>query len=132
MRDGLIVGLLMWMASPALANEAKGERWQTLWEKQAAQTATWEGAAYEQRLIASHNAFWPSLYAKCSAAAIEGGIDEFNAVAVIDAEGKVIEFVISSNNQELNCFSKEMVGRKYPAPPVAPFHEGFTITLTKH
>lgn len=131
MRDGLIVGLLMWMASPALANEAKGERWQMLWEKQAKQTATWEGAAYEQRLIASHNAFWPSLYAKCSGAAMEAGVEEFNAVAVIDAEGKVIEFVIFSNNQALKCFSWEMVGRRYPAPPVAPFHEGFTITLTK-
>lgn len=124
--------LLALMASPAVSGEAKSERWKTLWDKQAAQTATWEGASYEQRLIATHNTFWPNVYAQCAGKAKSAGIDEFSAVAVIDAEGKITEFVILSDNPALKCFSEDMVGRRYPAPPVAPFHEGFTVTLGKH
>ena len=124
--------LLALMASPAVSGEAKSERWKTLWDKQAAQTATWEGASYEQRLIATHNTFWANVYAQCAGKAKSAGIDEFSAVAVIDAEGKITEFVILSDNPALKCFSEDMVGRRYPAPPVAPFHEGFTVTLGKH
>lgn len=131
MRKELLMALLALLAFPALASEAKSERWKTLWGKQSAQTATWQGASYEQRLIATHNRFWPSVYTKCARTAQSAGIGEFSAVAVIDAEGKIAEFVIFPDNPALKCFSEGMVGRRYPAPPVAPFHEGFTITLGK-
>ena len=125
------MALLALLASPALAGKATSERWKMLWDKQAAQTATWEGASYEQRLIATHNTFWANVYAKCARTAKSAGMDEFSAVAVIDAEGKITEFVIFPDNPALKCFSDDMVGRRYPAPPVAPFHEGFTVTLGK-
>lgn len=131
MRKALLMALLALLASPAVAGEAKSERWKTLWDKQAVQTATWEGASYEQRLITTHNTFWSSVYAKCARTAKSAGIDDFSAVAVIDAEGKITEFVIFPDNPALRCFSEDMVGRRYPAPPVAPFHEGFSVTLGK-
>jgi hypothetical protein len=131
MRGMLIAGLSLSFALPAVGNDTKSERWEYLWEKQALQTATWAGASYEQRLIASHNTFWPGVHAKCGEAARRAGVRTFKAVAVIDAKGNVSEFVIFSKEKALSCFAKEMVGKKYPAPPTAPFHEGFQITLGK-
>lgn len=129
MRATLIAGIFLSFAFPVFGSSDQSERWESLWEKQAAQTASWSGASYEQRLIASHNTFWPGLYAKCAGAAKRAGIKAFKAVAVIDAKGNVSEFVVFSKDKALNCFVEEMVGKQYPAPPVAPFHEGFEITL---
>jgi hypothetical protein len=131
MRAMLLAGLSLSLALPAIGNDTKSVRWEHLWEKQALQTATWAGASYEQRLIASHNTFWPGVYAKCGEGARRAGVRAFRAVAVIDAKGNVSEFVVFSTDKALRCFAEEMVGKKYPAPPIAPFHEGFEITLGK-
>ncbi|MCH6483079.1 hypothetical protein MMG85_05820 [Pseudoxanthomonas sp. LH2527] len=131
MRTTLIAGIFLPFAFPASGSNDQSERWESLWEKQAAETATWSGASYEQRLIASHNRFWRGLYAKCAGVARRAGIEAFKAVAVIDAKGNVSEFVVFSKDKALNCFVEEMVGKQYPVPPVAPFHEGFEITLAQ-
>jgi hypothetical protein len=129
MRAVLIAGLSLSFALPALGNDAQSERWEYLWEQQALQTATWAGASYERRLIVTHNTFWPAIHAKCGAPARLAGVQAFKAVAVIDANGEVSEFVVFSKDKALRCFVEEMVGKKYPAPPFAPFHEGFQMTV---
>ena len=61
---------------------------------------------------------------------MKAGIATFRAVAVIDATGRVSEFLPMPNSPHLKCFTNNMVGKQYPAPPVSPFYELFEISLT--
>ena len=130
MRVIFIFALLGLLPASVAATDASTYRWQVLWDKQASLTATVSGARYERQLISVHNSFWADVYDKCSAEAIKAQIYEFRAVAVIDKNGQVTDFVLMPNDNSLHCFVKEMVGRKYPAPPVAPFYEGFTLKMS--
>ena len=54
-------------------------------------------------------------------------VQAFAAIAVIDSSGTINEFLPMPNSAHLRCFTTEMVGRKYPKPPVSPFYERFRI-----
>ncbi len=130
MRFILNLALLGLLPVPVVATDTATHDWKTLWDKQASLTATPSGASYERKLISVHNSFWADVYEKCSAAATKAQIYEFSAVAVIDKSGKVADFILMPNDDNLDCFTSQMVGRKYPPPPVAPFYEGFRIKLS--
>ncbi|TZF87784.1 hypothetical protein [Cognatilysobacter lacus] len=80
-------------------------------------------------MLPIHNAFWAGVVDVCGPQMRAAGIEKFQAVAVISADGTVTEYLPDSSAPPLRCFSKQMVGRKYPAPPQAPFYERYTVSL---
>ena len=131
MRHILVCMLFVLPSSLALAGaDAYSERWQRLSNEHYRQIRSPEGQEYERRLVAVHNTFWASVTQRCTEGAVKAGIATFRAVAVIDATGRVSEFLPMPNSPHLKCFTNNMVGKQYPAPPVSPFYELFEISLT--
>lgn len=131
MRLILVYMLLVLPSSLALAgDQSYSERWQRLSNEHYRQIGSPEGQKYEHRLVAAHNTFWASVAQRCTEGAIKGGVTSFRAVAVVNATGRVTEFLPMPDNPHLKCFTINMVGKRYPAPPVSPFYELFEISLT--
>jgi hypothetical protein len=105
------------------------DRWHKLAAEGERLTSTFQGIAWEQRMLPVHNSFWPDVYRACAPQARQANIESFRAVAVIDDDGIVKEYLVNPNTQNLACFSKQMVGRKYPAPPSSPFYEVYTVKV---
>ena len=105
------------------------------WERMSAEhdrlISTPAGKDYEERLIAVHNMFWRDVYAQCIADARKEGVAVFRAIAVIDSAGNVTQFLTMPNSTHFSCFTKSMVGKRYPKPPTVPFHERFRIYITR-
>ena len=103
------------------------------WHQLAAEahrlTSTFRGVAWEQQMLPIHNKFWPEIIAACSPQAKAAGITSFQAVAAISSTGVVTEYLPNPRSPALECFSTQMVGRKYPAPPESPFYELYTVNL---
>ena len=114
-----------WVISPARAQD----RWHELADKAHKLTSTAAGLEWEQKMLPVHNAFWASIIEKCAPAARAAGVIDFQAVAVISADGTVSEYLLNSQAPSLQCFSSQMVGRQYPAPPQAPFYEYYITSL---
>lgn len=91
--------------------------------------ATAAGAAYEAELLPVHKSFWSEVYLACLDEAGKTGLEQFLAIAVIDQDGKVRDFLPMPDNPHLECFTEWMVGKKYPPPPEAPFYQRFRIGL---
>ncbi|WP_129588391.1 hypothetical protein [Solilutibacter silvestris] len=105
------------------------DRWHQLAAESDRLTATFRGKFWEHEMLPIHNEFWPKIFAACAPQAKTAGITNFKAVAVINKDGVVTEYLPSSNSPALKCFSEQMVGRKYPTPPESPFYEVYTINL---
>lgn len=105
------------------------DRWTQLEKEGHRLTSTAEGQAWESSMLPVHNSFWPQVYEACSSQAKLLQIQKFSAVAVINDTGKIIEFLVMPKNALTECFSKQMVGRIYPAPPSSPYYEVYTINL---
>ena len=80
-------------------------------------------------MLPVHNKFWSQIAKLCAPRAKAAGIRQFKAVATIGSSGEVTEYLINPEDPALECFSEQMVGRKYPPPPEAPFYEVYTVTL---
>jgi outer membrane murein-binding lipoprotein Lpp len=106
------------------------DRWHQLASKADELTSTFRGVAWEQKMLPVHNAFWPQVVSACSSQAQAAGITSFKAVAAISSAGVITEYLPDPNSRALECFSKQMVGRKYPAPPESPFFELYTVNLS--
>ncbi|NIK40547.1 hypothetical protein FHY12_002872 [Xanthomonas arboricola] len=106
------------------------DRWQQLASEAHRLTSTFRGVAWEQRMLPAHNSFWPDIVAACSPQAKAAGITSFQAVAAISSTGVVTDYLPNPQSPALDCFSKQMVGRKYPAPPESPFYEFYTVNLS--
>lgn len=106
------------------------DRWHQLEAESNRLTATFRGAIWERRMLSAHNVFWPQIYQACAAEPRKDGIESFRAIAVINSKGFVTEFLVNPENKALACFTRHMVGRKYPAPPKAPFYEVYTVNLS--
>ncbi|MDE2149413.1 MAG: hypothetical protein KGJ55_06190, partial [Gammaproteobacteria bacterium] len=104
-------------------------RWQHLAAEAHQLTSTSSGMAWEQQMIQTHNAFWAQIVKACEPEAKAASITSFNAIASIDSSGGVTEFLTNPESPALQCFSKQMIGRKYPSPPESPFYEFYTIDL---
>ena len=89
--------------------------------------ATEAGRDYERRLIEVHNTFWRFVYERCIEGVRKESLESFRAIAVVDGNGVVTKFLTLPKSENLACFTKEMVGRRYPAPPTASFYERFVI-----
>lgn len=126
----MLHGLLSVAVAACFISQAvASDRWTKLAEESERLTSTPSGRAWEHQMLSAHTQFWPDVYKECSAQAAESGIKRFSAIAVIDSSGMAKEFLISPDSPHLDCFSRSMVGRKYPAPPSAPFYELFKINL---
>ena len=95
------------------------------------QIKTPEGHAYEQELVKAHNKFWRDVHDKCVEAAREEDIASFHSIIVINSAGEVTEFLPLPQSANFQCFVTNMVGKKYPAPPHAPFYEVLNVHLSK-
>lgn len=129
----LIIGILILTLSiSALAVTAEGytKEWNRMSAEHERLIATPAGQGYERQLVDVHNTFWRSIYVQCSPSAKKEGVTSFRAIAVIDRQGAVKQFLPMPNRQNFSCFSERMVGKRYPPPPTAPFYERFTINLT--
>jgi hypothetical protein len=90
-----------------------------------------EGVAYEHELIAVHNVFWPDVTRKCRSEAQNEPVERFSAIAVIDRDGTITEFLPTPNSPHFRCYTTEMVGRHYPKPPISPFYERYQIVIRR-
>jgi hypothetical protein len=132
MRRMIAIMILGTLSASALGVEGYSERWERVSAKHDLLIATDEGAAYERKLVSVHNSFWRDVYAACNAQGRREGVKFFRAIAVVDEAGTVTEFLPNPNSPHFRCFVEQMVGRNYPAPPVAPFYERFKITFPDH
>jgi hypothetical protein len=129
MRGLLALAFLGVVSGCASSGDAYSNRWDGLAKQHFRLIATAEGAAWEQAFLPVHNAFWRDVYASCAGQAASSGLTSFRAIAVVDKTGIVTEFLTMPNSRHLGCFSAQMVGRQYPAPPTAPFYEVFEVSL---
>ena len=105
------------------------DEWQKLVAEGNRQTSTREGKMWEYRMLPVHNGFWAKVHDTCAPKARVAGIDSFKAVAVIDRDGVIQQFLIQPDAKALDCFSRQIVGKRYPPPPEAPFYEVFILKL---
>ena len=80
-------------------------------------------------MLPVHNVFWAKVHATCAPKARAAGIDSFKAVAVIGRDGLIQQFLIQPDAKVLDCFSGQIVGKRYPPPPEASFYEVITVKL---
>lgn len=129
----LIIGILILalsVSAVAVTATDYAKEWSRMSAEHERLIATPAGQNYERRLVDVHNAFWRAIYVQCSPSAKKEGVGSFRAIAVIDRQGAVTQFLPMPNSQNFSCFSEQMVGKRYPAPPSAPFYERFTINLS--
>jgi hypothetical protein len=117
--------------SSANAEDYAG-RWVRLANEHVALVKVEPGKSYEARFVEGHNTFWREISAKCEDKAVEAGLEKFSAILVIDKAGVVKEFLTAPHTPRLSCYVEEMVGRRYPAPPSAPFYEMLIVRLKKN
>lgn len=105
------------------------ERWERLANEHLAMVKVEPGKSHEKGVIAVHDTFWRKVYKACEGDAL--GIEKFSAVIVLDAQGKVSEFLAMPDKPALACVGKELLGSEYPAPPFTPFYELMTAKLKR-
>jgi hypothetical protein len=114
------------------ASTAYLARWQDLSVQVDRVLSTAAGVAYEHELLAAHNVFWPDVTRKCRGEAQNEPVERFSAIAVIDRDGMITEFLPIPNSPHFRCYTAEMIGRQYPKPPISPFYERFHIAIRRH
>jgi hypothetical protein len=117
------------VAHPEVATDPYLVRWQSLSRQVDRLESTVEGVAYEHELIAVHNVFWPDVNRKCRSEAQTEPVERFSAIAVIDRDGMITEFLLKPNSPHFQCYMIEMIGRHYPKPPISPFYERYQIVI---
>jgi hypothetical protein len=125
-----ILLLTLSISAVAVAADDYAKEWNRMSAEHERLLATPAGQSYERQLVDVHNTFWRGIYVQCSPNAKKEGVASFRAIAVIDRQGAVTHFLPMPNSQNFSCFSERMVGKRYPAPPSAPFYERFTISLS--
>ncbi|TDR47757.1 hypothetical protein DFR29_102419 [Tahibacter aquaticus] len=129
MTNWSLISLVLLALSSSASGEDYVDRWARLANEHLSMVKSEPGKSYEAEFVKAHNRFWRGVYDKCEAKALRAGVAKFSAVAVVDAEGAVVEFLTMPDALSLACFTKAMVGKRYPAPPVAPFYELITVKL---
>ena len=129
MRSTLVAALACILAAPVTGADDYARIWRLASEEHDRLIATLEGAAYEREVERAHARFWRDIQGACIGEARKEGISEFRAIAVIDATGTVRDFLPMPESPHLDCYTEQMVGRKYPPSPTAPFYERFRIGL---
>jgi len=82
-------------------------------------------------MLPVHNSFWARVAATCAPQARAAGITSFQAIAAVNGSGVITEYLVHPEAPALQCFSKHMVGRKYPSPPESPLYELFSVNLAR-
>lgn len=114
----------------ATAQEFYEERWIRLADTHAQAIAVEPGASYEAIWREAHESVWPSVEQKCRRVARRTGMASFQSIAILDARGDVTAFLTMPRSEHLQCFERNMVGRRYPAPPSAPYYQVVRSTIS--
>ncbi|MFA6903563.1 MAG: hypothetical protein WC236_10815 [Gallionellaceae bacterium] len=126
-RIGFIIYILL--SSTAQAGEHYTEKWHQMESEHFALVATEIGKKYEDALVTEHNNFWPAIYEQCHKQAAKAKRKSFEAIAVVNSSGSITAFHTMPKNNNYACFTRNMIGKKYPKPPVSPFYELIQIVL---
>jgi hypothetical protein len=110
--------------------ESYDEKFQRLSDEHHQMIKNEPGKSYEVELINSHNEFWRFVYQKCNPSAQKANIESFSAIAVVDSDGFVKDFLTMPKSRHLSCYKRVMKGKQYPKPPVAPFYELYKIGIS--
>lgn len=119
---------LVWVA-PAPAQSDYQARWIALADQHGAAQATDAGRDYEARFAAAHASIAADIEDACGRAGRRSGMANFQAVAVLAADGRVTDLLPMPRSPHFRCFEKEMVGQRYPAPPTAPWPQLLRFNL---
>jgi hypothetical protein len=131
MKTRLLLALALLAPVCAVQAETDHARWERLANEHLVMVKVEPGRSYEREFVKRHNTFWRQVYKKCGDEALDAGVEKFSALIVLDAQGKVSEFLALPDKPALACFRQEILGRDYPAPPFAPFYELLNVTLKK-
>ncbi len=126
----LIVLSVILVAGTSCAEDPK-TRFERLEQQYLVDTGTDIGYRYEDKLLAANNRFWKEMYASCRVAPEQAGITNFKGITIINAKGRVEEFVTWPVYDELDCFITTIEQQTYPAPPFAPFHGFIQVLIPK-
>lgn len=130
MATNLSAFVLVASALPAFsAVDPYDARWERLSTRYDQLISTTQGQLYEDSIVDIHNSFWKAISEKCSPIGAQTNLSSFRAIAVLDQFGVIVEFLPLPNRTELSCFTTEMVGHRYPAPPFAPYLVRYSIDL---
>lgn len=110
-------------------SSAAPDEWQRLEAEGNRQTSKREGKIWEYRMLPVHNGFWAKVHDTCAPKARVAGIDSFKAVAIIDRDGVIQQFLTQPDAKALDCFSRQIAGNRYPPPPEALFYEVINVKL---
>lgn len=123
----LIFILLVSATLNVLANDDSYEsRWEKLSIAYEKQFAIPQGEIYERSTLNTLNGFWAGVNAKCSIRP-PAIASSFEAIAIISKSGVITEFLPMPNDPKFSCYTKEMVGRTYPAPPTDSYLVRFIV-----
>ena len=128
MRRFVIIAFVLLAGCPTQRMPPR-DHWHRLAAEADRMTSTFRGIAWEQDMLPVHNAFWAGIVASCGPGARTAGVPKFEAIAVINRDGVVADYLPNPDVPALQCFTKQMTGRKYPAPPESPFYARYTIDL---
>ena len=126
-RIGFII--YIFLSSAAQASELYSEKWHRMESEHFALISTELGKSYENALVNEHNNFWPAIYEQCHKQAEKAKRKSFEAIAVINSSGIIAAFYTLPKSKNYACFTRNMIGKKYPKPPVSPFYEVIQIVL---
>ena len=127
-RIGFII--YIFLSGAAQASDLYTEKWHGMESEHFALISTELGKSYENALVNEHNSFWPAIYEQCHKQAAKAKRKSFEAIAVVNSSGRITAFHTLPKNKNYACFVRNMVGKKYPKPPVSPFYEVIQIVLS--
>ena len=92
--------------------------------------ATEKGAAYDTTMGKQFASNQGEGVNTCLEGASKSSMPEnFQAVIVVDKDGKVSKVVLSPETEEGKCIRKLLLQEKFPKPPTAPFHDLMDMTF---
>lgn len=124
------LGIVLLAATQPASAEDYAERWTRLANEHLAMVKSGPGRDYERGpFIEAHQPLWRDVAKRCKADVEKSNLKKFSAIAVIDAQGRVTEFLTLPQHPALDCLVQAMVGQQYPPPPFAPYYELINLKL---
>jgi hypothetical protein len=126
----VLASLLPLLGTGALsAQESYEERWIRLADLHAAAIASDAGARYQTEFAAEHAAVAAMVEPRCARTGQRSGMSNFQAIVVLDGEGRVRELLPMPRSSHFRCFEKELLRYRYPAPPASPYYQVVRFNL---
>lgn len=120
-RATVVLALALAASAAAAQEERYEERWIRLADAWTAAAATPAGATWQADFERVHGSVQADAERRCSRAGGEAGFNAFQAILVIDRNGRVEEVLPMPTSSHLRCFERFLRGQRYPAPPSQPW-----------